>query len=87
MSSQQRISIDQQAISERQREIHRLAKILSAAATRQGSLARMSKVALILLGAFVATTAVADQIFGEGNTGVLISLQRGRIGNHSGSWA
>ena len=63
----------QGGISERQKELHRVADLLANHACTQGRRAAFSKSAVIILGAFVATQAVAYKIFGEPNTAVLIA--------------
>jgi hypothetical protein len=71
-TGQERLDLLQAGINERQRELHRVADILANHACTQGRRAAYSKSAVIILGAFVATQAVAYKIFGEPNTAVLI---------------
>ncbi len=59
-------------IYERQEELHNLAKILSDSAGKLGRIGAIARVAIIVLGAVVATQGVADRIAGEGSVGVLI---------------
>jgi uncharacterized membrane protein YuzA (DUF378 family) len=55
----------QGGIEERQEELHRLADLLGPAADKRGRLASIAKVTTIVLGAFVATNAVATKLFGD----------------------
>ena len=59
-------------IYERQEELHNLAKVLSDSAGKLGRIGAIARVAIIVLGAVVATQGVADRIAGEGSVGVLI---------------
>jgi len=59
-------------IYERQTELHNLAKILSEQAGRLGRWGSAGRVAVIVLGALVATQGVADKAAGEGNLAVLL---------------
>lgn len=62
----------QRAIVERQSELHNIAGILSEAAEKKIKVANWTKVLTILLGAFVATQAVAGKVLGEQSSMVAV---------------
>jgi hypothetical protein len=62
----------QKGIDRRQEELRNSAEKLAQYARRLGRRSAVTKVALVVLGAFSATKAVADQLFGSGNTGSLV---------------
>ncbi len=59
-------------IYERQSELHNLAKILSESAQRLGRIGSIGRVAVIVLGAFVATQGVAETLAGRTNPAILV---------------
>ena len=65
------IDLLKRGIYERQTELHNLAKILSESAGHLGRLGAIGRVAIIVLGAIVATQGVAEKIAGEGSIVVL----------------
>ena len=62
----------QGSISARQEELHNVTDTLAAAAHRVGQRAIASRVALVFLGALVATRETATQIFGGDTIGVVV---------------
>jgi HEAT repeat protein len=62
----------QGSISARQEELHNVTDTLAAAAHRVGQRAIASRVALVFLGALVATRETANQIFGGDTLGVVV---------------
>jgi hypothetical protein len=62
----------QNGIQERQEELHRLADILARVASKKGRQAAVARVATIVLGAFVATNAVATKLWGNENSLVVV---------------
>ena len=62
----------QKDMERRQLEINRIVEILAKHTTRKGHRAGASKVTTIVLGAFVATQAVAAKIFGDASVGVTV---------------
>ncbi len=67
------LSLLKRGIYERQTELHNLAKILSGQAGRLGTWGAAGRVAVIVLGALVATQGVAEKLLGEGRPGVLLT--------------
>jgi hypothetical protein len=61
----------QHGIDRRQAELSRSAEKLALIARRLARRSAVTKVSLVVLGAFSATKAVADQLFGSANTGSL----------------
>ena len=59
-------------IYERQKELHNLAQVLSESAQKLGWTGSVGRVAVIVLGAFVATQGVAESIVGSANRTVLV---------------
>ena len=66
------LRILQHGIQERQQELHRIAGILATAAQTGGRRAAIGKVLVIVLGAFVATQAVAAKLWGDTNMYITI---------------
>jgi hypothetical protein len=62
----------QRGIDRRQQELSRTATTLAKNARNLGLSSAVTKVSLVLLGAFTATKAVGDQLFGSGNTRSLV---------------
>ena len=62
----------QRGIQERQEELHRIATLLGQVARTEGRRAAFSKVATIVLGAFVATNAVATKLWGDNSLVITI---------------
>jgi hypothetical protein len=62
----------QNAIQERQEELHRIADILAQAARTRTRTSVWTRTATILLGAFITTQAVAGRLLGEGSEVVLV---------------
>ena len=67
------LTLLKRGIYERQTELHNLAKILSDRAGHLGWRGAIGRVAVIILGAIVATQGVAQKVAGEGNTAVLLA--------------
>jgi len=62
----------QRGIDRRQEELGHTVSKLSAYARQLSRRSAVAKVSLVVLGAFSATKAVADQLFGPGDTGSLV---------------
>jgi hypothetical protein len=73
MYDEQGLPLLKRGIYERQTELHNLATILSEQASRLGKWGAAGRVAVIVLGAIVATQGVAERIVGEGSAGVLVT--------------
>jgi hypothetical protein len=58
---------------ERQKELHNIAGILASAAEYRRRTANLSRVITIFVGAFIATQAVAADLFGKASMGVVVT--------------
>lgn len=64
----------QRGIEERQKELHRIADILAKTASTKGRIASRARASIIVLGAFVATQAIAERIAGDQNRTVVLVI-------------